>query len=343
MKTIVCEMCNSNDIQKQDGLYVCQCCGTKYSVEEARKLLVEGTVKNDNSEEIQNLYKLARKARDESNYENAQKYYDMVLLKDSSSWEANFYSVYFQALNCKIAEIGKAASYLKQSIESVLDLVDNSVNDSQEHNQIVVEIGTRLIKIANILSSSATQHYENIDISIRDKYTTEYRDRIRDTRFMIEAYGDIVIERYGDDYGNIASSCWKLGVNLHILQGKIFGSSKSDIESFIEDKVSNIKRFEPNYQAPEIPAGGCYVATAVYGSYDCPEVWTLRRFRDYTLAETWYGRAFIYTYYAISPILVKWFGKTKWFTNLWKPTLDLLVEKLNTNGVEDTPYNDRQW
>ena len=37
----------------------------------------------------------------------------------------------------------------------------------------------------------------------------------------------------------------------------------------------------------------CYVATAVYGSYDCPEVWTLRRFRDNTLEETWYGRAFI--------------------------------------------------
>lgn len=27
---------------------------------------------------------------------------------------------------------------------------------------------------------------------------------------------------------------------------------------------------------------GCYVATCVYGSYDCPEVWTLRRFRDYS-------------------------------------------------------------
>ncbi len=41
---------------------------------------------------------------------------------------------------------------------------------------------------------------------------------------------------------------------------------------------------------------GCYVATAVYGSYDCPEVWTLRRYRDNTLAETWYGRVFIKLY-----------------------------------------------
>ena len=88
---------------------------------------------------------------------------------------------------------------------------------------------------------------------------------------------------------------------------------------------------------------GCYVATAVYGSYDCPEVWTLRRFRDNTLAETWYGRAFIHAYYAISPTRVKWFGETAWFKNMWKPTLDRMVVRLNGEGVENTPYNDREW
>ena len=87
----------------------------------------------------------------------------------------------------------------------------------------------------------------------------------------------------------------------------------------------------------------CYIATAVYGSYDRKEVWTLRRFRDNTLASTWYGRAFIKTYYAISPTLVKWFGETQWFKNMWKPTLDKMVKNLNNKGVENTPYNDKQW
>lgn len=90
-------------------------------------------------------------------------------------------------------------------------------------------------------------------------------------------------------------------------------------------------------------SGGCYVATAVYGSYDCPQVWTLRRYRDYTLAETWYGRAFIHTYYAISPTLVKWFGEKQWFKNVWKPKLDKMVERLNNEGIADTPYQDRNW
>lgn len=88
------------------------------------------------------------------------------------------------------------------------------------------------------------------------------------------------------------------------------------------------------------PNGGCYIATAVYGSYDCPQVWGLRRFRDYRLAKTWYGRAFIRTYYAISSTLVKWFGNSSWFVNLWKPRLDEMVKNLKKEGFDDTPYTD---
>ncbi len=41
MKAIVCELCGSNELIKTDGVFVCQHCGTKYSLEEAKKLLVE--------------------------------------------------------------------------------------------------------------------------------------------------------------------------------------------------------------------------------------------------------------------------------------------------------------
>ena len=37
MKKLVCELCGSTDIVKQEGLFVCQACGTKYSTEEAKK------------------------------------------------------------------------------------------------------------------------------------------------------------------------------------------------------------------------------------------------------------------------------------------------------------------
>ena len=41
MKQLTCEMCGSTDLMTQDGVFVCQSCGTKYSVEEAKKMMVE--------------------------------------------------------------------------------------------------------------------------------------------------------------------------------------------------------------------------------------------------------------------------------------------------------------
>lgn len=39
MVTMICEMCGCRDVVKRNGLYVCSECGTKYSPEDARKLL----------------------------------------------------------------------------------------------------------------------------------------------------------------------------------------------------------------------------------------------------------------------------------------------------------------
>ena len=44
MKQLKCEMCGGTDLIKQDGVFICQSCGIKYSVEEAKKMMVEGTV-----------------------------------------------------------------------------------------------------------------------------------------------------------------------------------------------------------------------------------------------------------------------------------------------------------
>ena len=104
----------------------------------------------------------------------------------------------------------------------------------------------------------------------------------------------------------------------------------------------------PNYDVTLSPsyrinAQGCYVATAVYGSYDCPEVWTLRRFRDDVLAKTWYGRLFIRLYYAVSPTAVKWFGDCEWFRNFFRDKLDSMVFNLQEDGFASTPYQDRDW
>ena len=90
-----------------------------------------------------------------------------------------------------------------------------------------------------------------------------------------------------------------------------------------------------------VPKGGCYIATYVYGSYDCPNVWTLRRYRDSILASTMIGRVFIKSYYTISPFLIRCFGKNKRFKFICKMCLDKFVTHLQKKGFENTKYYDR--
>jgi tetratricopeptide (TPR) repeat protein len=86
---------------------------------------------------------------------------------------------------------------------------------------------------------------------------------------------------------------------------------------------------------------GCYVATCVYGSYDCPEVWTLRRYRDSKLSNSWFGRRFIRFYYAVSPKIVELFGDRKWFNGVCKPVLNKIVIVLQNSGIDSGPYSEK--
>lgn len=364
MKAIICEMCGSNDLIKQDGVYICQNCGTKYSIEEAKKLLVDvsGTVKIDSSDELNNLYEIARRAKNDNNSENAYKYYEQILVKDPSSWEANFYTTFYQAMNCKIGEIALASIRLSSCEKTVFNLVKNNIPNLDERKVAVSEIGEGLVNISHMFFNAYKNYYDDLAGSLQADDCRAYEDSCTAVRDIVYNAGDWIVELFGDDYGGIAANCWKAGVIQHniYLSDAYFLGTKRDAE-IIKDYSDKILKYDLSYTPPQINMGdndqmlnasdehkntsngGCYVATAVYGSYDCPEVWVLRRFRDYSLAQTWYGRIFIKIYYAISPLLVKWVGGKAWFMDLFRPMIDKMVTRLKSKGFVDSPYNDKNW
>lgn len=329
MKQLTCEMCGSTELIKQDGFFVCQTCGCKYSVEEAKKMMIEGTVevqgtvKVDRSDNIEKVYQLARRAREDGDSETATKYYEMILLENPNNWEAAFYRLLFSTKNCTLAQMENKLYKFANSIESIFQLINEQDNKSEIYEEVYIET-----------------------ISLYNMFFTNYMHRAKGYSNPTNALE------------NLASGTDSLAY-MAILLGDCYYIYANDKEKALycydslavprEGKhrataIEKAKKIDPNYEPPkQHKSGGCYVATCVYGSYDCPEVWTLRRYRDNTLGSTWYGRAFIRTYYAISPTLVKWFGKTKWFKKMWKGKLDRMVKKLQDNGVENTPYNDRTW
>ena len=85
MKQMVCEMCESNDLIKQDGVFVCQSCGMKYSVEEAKKLITECSENvnksniNNNIQKINNYFELANTAKEAGNYAETETYCNKII------------------------------------------------------------------------------------------------------------------------------------------------------------------------------------------------------------------------------------------------------------------------
>lgn len=130
MKQLVCEMCGGTDLIKQDGVFVCQSCGVKYSVEEAKKMMIEGTVdvsgstvKIDNSDKLGNLLVLARRAKDEDDTENALRYYSEITLIDPLNYEAVFYSKVFKVFNSTMGQLAVGVQGITKTLDTVFELI----------------------------------------------------------------------------------------------------------------------------------------------------------------------------------------------------------------------------
>lgn len=102
-----------------------------------------------------------------------------------------------------------------------------------------------------------------------------------------------------------------------------------DQEEIVRKSASlNSNTGVPSRAGAETAKGGCYIATAVYGSYDAAPVVALRRFRDEQLTKSVMGRAFIRTYYAVSPGLAKYFARPNLLNHISKNALDSIVRRL---------------
>ena len=406
MKQLTCEMCGGTDLIKQDGVFVCQNCGTKYSAEEAKRMMIEGTVdvqgtvKVDNSAFVQKYLANARRAKQKEDWAETEKYYNMVEQNDPTNIEAIFYSTFARV---KLALLEAETSDKRQSIFNVLTksvsiIDDNYDSANEEHQKLLFEIMDDIkgLKKGNIVPTTRLQEYvtkngygsivDRSQIVESDPLSVTYKmiDQVFETymdslvniiveyspepikKLLVENVGNLDLDSevwtkvagYIDGYKTPDDSCAEIAKQykrdehdtFKEIHAKINELAETICPFYMKDGEVQEKLYPKVYdELNKLYPGmirtlpGCYVATAVYGSYDCPQVWTLRRYRDYTLAETWYGRAFIHTYYAISPTLVKWFGHTEWFKKMWKGKLDRMVANLNAEGVEDTPYEDRKW
>lgn len=228
MKQLTCEMCGSTDLLKQDGVFVCQSCGCKYSIEEDRKMMVEGTVevagtvKVDDTAKIENYLDLSQNAYDSGNGQSAYDYANKALEiapKNSRAWIAKMKSIeYIGTLGdlklMEVIEAGKNAvafakedskkeitfevySYeAKRSLE-LLKLAMNKMADTEDIKR----------RFKQLLSISALYASKNI-LQADSKVVKLYDDIATEALAMIRLMPDEVLADY-PEIAKIVGECAK--------------------------------------------------------------------------------------------------------------------------------------
>lgn len=364
-----CTKCGANievDDSKEAG--ICRYCGTAFVTEKAINNYNTYITNNNDfaganinviAGNVDNLIKMAENAKSAGNSKEANEYYSKALELEPSNRKALIGKGVTACENSNVTDV---------SSNELLSYATKALQDCDDKT-FVLEVIKQLHSVSLLVYKGIFSFYSekwkykesfdylikgldvSINIAIYIKKEIENRKLENDENFKFYYAESIKI-----CIMDCVEACEQREYVESVISGTFFstentGKVKTSLQKhtmylqIYDEMCEIIKKVDSSYKIPEInrqkELSGCYIATCVYGSYDCPQVWTLRRFRDYTLDETWYGRLFIKCYYAISPTLVKWFGETKWFRKFWKSKLDKMVSDLNNNGVQDTYYKDK--
>ena len=356
-----CTNCGANiEVDPQNEAGICPYCNTAYITQKAivnynTTIINHNTIQAENVNIVggnfDNLMKLAEEAWEGANYADAYEKFSKALEINPDDEYALLYKSLCAGWTDSNFRIIQNAFY---KVFGNVDFKTDSDFKAKLLNHFSCELFEFLNAYTNVTHQLYNPDYPNTanieNVWERLGNVIVLLNMIIDFQKKIKDQSDVYKKNYlvflKSLVGNYQTICGKWHYNTYAGFGiadikKVYHPDKEHYEKLQEEIIAEIKKYDPNYQPPE--KEGCYIATSVYGSYDCSPVWVLRRYRDEKLGQTFFGKIFIKFYYTISPTLVKWFGNRKWFQNFWKKRLNNFVEKLKSKGFEDTPYQDKNW
>lgn len=145
MKKMVCEMCEGTEFLKVEGKFVCQGCGLQYTMEEAKKLMVDvedtgivapaASVPQTNPQ-VENLLNLARNAYASKNYAQTEEFCNQVIAQDSQNYEA--WLLKGQAINYQITASNQRILEAYNCIMTAYDVLPEEEKETEKYEVLSV-------------------------------------------------------------------------------------------------------------------------------------------------------------------------------------------------------------
>ena len=103
-----------------------------------------------------------------------------------------------------------------------------------------------------------------------------------------------------------------------VMMTGIINLNKNELNRIINKSKNDINTFSTQKPQAQQKKAACFIATAVFNSYESIEVKQLRIFRDKYLLKSFFGRLIVLMYYRIGPSLVKFVRKSSLIESILK-------------------------
>ncbi|HBG3257135.1 TPA: hypothetical protein KP562_001318 [Clostridioides difficile] len=333
-KEVKCPKCKES-IMVDDSKEVCFCvnCG--------EKIVVKDDVSNGEMNEtkrIENILKLAKTSYEAGSMDDAYNYYCRILEYNPDDYKALFFKglCAVRGSNLSDMRINETLAYVDKSWE-LLNKISTDESEIKAHKYRIVK---ELESVSEEIFYSASNFYsKNWECDGAAELYWSNLTGCMDVLFyntnFLEYYFDLKnnegLTVYLNSLNLIVSCCIEISEDRK--NAWVDNDSKDKMEAIYNQTVEKIKLYDESYKAPQLnmtrEVGGCYIATAVYGSYHAPEVMILRKFRDDVLSKYLLGRIFIKVYYTLSPPVANWLKDAKKVNLLVKNILDKFVYRLS--------------
>lgn len=315
MKRMTCEVCGAHDFRKDDdGLFVCEFCQTKYTPEQAKKLLVEGVVKIDKSDDIEKYLAMAEHSLESENFEEAYFYANKILEvnhEDSQGWmlkglaAGSLSTLQSPRINEMLKAFQLSIKYCND--DKIEDLkrkvVDNSLGLSEGLGNIIIETVREMSRCAdpyNVYSWNGELWQLCLLSQEESKAGLSFVvENTENKSLKVQALNGIIIlgNEMLEGLSNMPDERGPIGASMNQERKSL----REYLESQKNEAIDAARKIDPEAKIED--SSSCFIATATMGSgYSTPVV-VLRRFRDQILSGSHNGRLFINWYYTHGPRL----------------------------------------
>ena len=165
MKKIVCELCEGVNFVKADGMFTCQGCGTQYTLEQAKSMMIEvdgdapsvvpvasAPIGNYNQQQIDNLLLLASNAYESGNIKETESYCNKAIELDAMC---------YKAWNLKGKAIGWQSSIGNIRIEEAAHSFCKAIDfaPEEEKSELTEEASDEIKRLGLALISLRKKHF----------------------------------------------------------------------------------------------------------------------------------------------------------------------------------------